>query len=483
MFAKVIKTRCLILLRKLVSLHKLLNLLFAIVDIETTGGYAAASGITEIAIFISDGKKILKKYETLLNPVYTIPRYVESLTGITNEMVQDAKLFSVVADEIYNLLYDKIFVAHNVNFDYSFIKHHLGIAGYELNCKKLCTVRLGRQILPGYRSYSLGNFCREIGIDVENRHRANGDAEATVKLFHHLLQNDNENHIDNSLKVKNKEQHLPPNLPSAQVKKLPALPGVYYFHDEKGKVIYVGKAKNISKRVNSHFANNKPGKQKQVFLRNIHNISYNTCATELMAFILESVEIKKNWPQQNRSQKRFEQAYALYDFEDRNGYIRLAIEKKKKNIQPLYTFNLLTEGHNLLRKLSHEFKLCPKLCFLQADTVECTGNNDERCDGACRQKEPAVKYNERVNACIAYLQKELPTFAVIDSGLNHQEQSCILMEKGRFYGMGYLPTDVSLNTIDEVKHYLTPYSENDYIRGLVYQHATKFPHKKMLLAN
>ncbi len=458
-------------------------MLFAIVDIETTGGYAAASGITEIAILISDGKKILKKYETLLNPVYTIPRYVESLTGITNEMVQDAKHFSVVAEELYDLLYDKIFVAHNVNFDYSFIKHHLGNAGYELNCKKLCTVRLGRQILPGYRSYSLGNFCRALDIDVENRHRAGGDAEATVKLFHHLLENDKDNHIENSLKIKSKEQHLPPNLPAAKVKKLPALPGVYYFHDEKGIVIYVGKAKNILKRVNSHFANNKPGKQKQEFLRNIHDISYHTCATELMAFILESVEIKKLWPQQNRSQKRFEQAYALYYFEDRNGYIRLAIEKKKKHIQPLYTFNLLSEGHNLLRKLSHEFKLCPKLCFLQADTVECTGSMDERCDGACLQKQTATIYNEKVNACIAYLQKELPTFAVIDCGLNQQEQSCILMEKGRFYGMGYLPTDTSLNTIEGVKNYLTPYLENEYIRGLVYQHATKFPHKKMLLAN
>jgi DNA polymerase-3 subunit epsilon len=235
--------------------------------------------------------------------------------------------------------------------------------------------------------------------------------------------------------------------------------------------------------VNSHFANNKPGKQKQEFLRNIHNITYQTCATELMAFILESVEIKKLWPEQNRSQKRFEQAYAMYDFEDRNGYIRLAIEKKKKNIQPLYTFNLLAEGHNLLRKLSHEFHLCPKLCFLQANNIECVGKEDERCDGACEQTEPAKDYNQRVNQCIEYLQRELPTFAVIDNGLQQQEQSCILMEKGRFYGMGYLPADVSVNTVDELKTYITPYTENDYIRGLVYQHATKYPQKKVMFVN
>ena len=165
-------------------------LLYAIVDIETTGGYAGAGGITEVAVFIFDGKKIIQQYETLLNPVYTIPRYVESLTGITNTMVESERQFSAVAGELYELLHDKIFVAHNVNFDYSYLKYHLAQAGYELNCKKLCTIRLGRQILPGMPSYSLGNLCRRVGINIEQRHRAGGDAAATVKLFRYLLGKD-----------------------------------------------------------------------------------------------------------------------------------------------------------------------------------------------------------------------------------------------------------------------------------------------------
>ena len=456
-------------------------MLYAIVDIETTGGYAAAGGITEVAVVVTDGERILNRYETLVNPVYTIPKYVETLTGITNSMVEDARHFKMIADELYELLCDKIFVAHNVNFDYSYLKYHFKEAGYELDCKKLCTIRLGRQILPGLKSYSLGNFCRELGIGIEQRHRAGGDADATVKLFHHLLQKDGNGHIQNMLKVKSKEQHLPPNLPAKQIKQLPQNPGVYYFHDNKGKVIYVGKAKNLSKRVNSHFANNKPNKQKQEFLRNIHSITYKTTATELMAFILENVEIKKFWPEQNRSLKRFEQAYALYSFEDRNGYLRLAIEKKNKNIKPLYTFNLLVEGHNLLRKLSHQFQLCPKLCFLQHDNVECEGKSDGRCTGSCDRKESPEKYNARVNECIEQLHKELPTFALVDYGLNVEEQSCILMEQGRFYGMGYLPSHINISGIDDLKSYITPYSENDYIRGLVYQHAVKFPHKKIAL--
>ena len=455
-------------------------MLYAVVDIETTGGYAAANGITEIAIRITDGKTIQSSYETLINPVYSIPKYVQSLTGITDDMVKGQRVISEIAGELYNLLFDKIFVAHNVNFDYSFIKYHLSQSGYNLNCKKVCTIRYGRQIIPGLRSYSLGNFCREIGINIENRHRAGGDADATTILFHHLLLKDNENHIEKLLKGKDKEQSLPPHLPVDHIKKLPVGPGVYYFHDNKGKTIYVGKAKNLYKRVSSHFTNNKPNHQKQEFLRKIHNISYKSCATELMAFILESIEIKKLWPRENRSMKRFEHAYALYSFEDRNGYLRLAIEKKRSNLNALYTFNMLVEGHNLLRNLSTQFKLCPKLCYLQVHNAECAGKYDNRCEGACDNVENAEAYNNKVKQCIEFLNIQLPTFILKDKGIEPDQDSYILMEKGRFYGMGYLKRDANVSNINHIKKQLTPYSENDYIRGLVYQHANRYPEKKMI---
>jgi DNA polymerase III subunit epsilon len=458
-------------------------LLYAIVDIETTGGYAAANGITEIAVFITDGKKILERFHTLLNPVYTIPKYVVALTGITNEMVEYERPFGSIAYELFELLNDKVFVAHNVNFDYSFVKYHLAQSGYDLNCKKLCTVRLGRKIIKESPGYGLGKICKHLGIEIEERHRATGDAMATVQLFHYLLKCDTNGHVQTMLKAKSKEQFLPPNISDQVIKKLPHQPGVYYFHDKKGKVIYVGKAKSLAKRINSHFSNNKPNRQKQEFIKKIYNISYKTTATELMAFILESIEIRKLWPEQNRSQKKFEQAYGLYSFEDRKGYMRLGIEKKKKNIKPLYTFNLLAEGHNLLRKLMYQFELCPKLCFLQSENVPCQLLAERKCHGACEQIESAKEYNKRVQECINHLDNELPSFALIDFGLQQQEQSCILMEKGRFYGMGYLPADITISTIDELKSRLTPYSENDYIRGLVYQHAARYPGKKVSLGN
>jgi DNA polymerase-3 subunit epsilon len=181
--------------------------------------------------------------------------------------------------------------------------------------------------------------------------------------------------------------------------------------------------------------------------------------------------------------KRFEQAYGLYSFEDRNGYLRLCIEKKKKNLKPLYTFNLLTEGHSLLRKMMHQFELCPRLCFLQAENIPCQLLKEEKCRGACEQKESIRDYNLRVQACIHHLNNELPSFALVDFGLQQEEQSCILIERGRFYGMGYLPADINLPTIDDLKNRLTPYAENDYIRGLVYQHVARYPFKKISLSN
>src|SRR5947209_11418250 len=261
--------------------------MYAIVDIETTGGYAAANGIIEISIKIFDGNEVTEEFETLINPRQAIPKYIQAFTGITNEMVADAPLFEDVAEKVFTYLQGNVFVAHNVNFDYSFIKSHLDFHGYTFNTKKLCTVRLARQIFPGLPSYSLGNLCNSLEIEIINRHRAGGDAAATVVLFKKLIENDVKGSIITSLNRNSKEQSLPPNVPKVQFEALPATPGVYYFHDQKGKVIYVGKAKNIRNRVNSHFSNNSDSRQKQNFLKHTHSISFRSTGTELMAAILE----------------------------------------------------------------------------------------------------------------------------------------------------------------------------------------------------
>lgn len=454
--------------------------MYAIVDIETTGGHASANGITEVAICIYDGKRITQRYSTLVNPKRDIPVYIRALTGITNEMVQDAPIFEDVAADIYHLLHGNIFVAHNVNFDYSFIKYHLAAAGYDLQCNKLCTVRLGRKIMPGLPSYGLGKICHYLGIENESRHRAMGDAEATTTLFSLLLQNDTGNHIEAALKHRSKEQVLPPHLPKSDIDQLPYAPGVYYFHDERGKVIYVGKARNVKKRVCSHFSGNNSGFQRQEFLRNIHKISYQDCGTELVAFILEAIEIKRLWPKYNRSLKRFEHAYGLYAFEDQRGYLRLAVDKRRKLTTPLYTCNSILDGRNLLTRLVEEYGLCPKFCFLQTNTGTCSGINGEQC--ACEGFETIYEYNQKVQLAIDELKETLPTFAIRDEGRRNDEHSCILIEKGQFYGMGYVSQYFDVNNLEQLKSFLTPYPGNDYIRNMVSNYAVKYPERTLVFA-
>ncbi len=447
---------------------------YAIVDIETTGGYAAANGIIEISIRVFDGETVTESFESLINPHQAIPRYIQAFTGINNEMVKDAPDFEDVAEKVFTLLQGNVFVAHNVNFDYSFIKNHLQACGYTLACKKLCTVRLARQIFPGYPSYSLGNICHSLGIVLENRHRAGGDADATVTLFKLLLEGDKTGIIDGSLKKASKEQMLPPNVPKAHFDALPSTPGVYYFHDQKGKVVYVGKAKNIRQRVNSHFSNNSDTRQRQNFLRHVYAITHQATATELMACILESTEIKHLWPMFNSAQKKPEDVYGIFVYEDQNGYMRLAIEKRRKGSNPVYTFHYKVDGHGVLKKLARAFGLCPKLCFIQTDNEPCTGVLEAQCHGACEKREPAAAYNARVLEAIASLTTR-PSYIVLDKGLSESEQSCIMVVQGAFFGMGYLPKDVADISTNKIKEYIKPYKENSFIRTLLHSHFTKFP--------
>lgn len=450
-------------------------MLYAIVDIETTGSHASAAGITDIAIVIHDGVQVLDTYNTLVNPGYSIPRFIQGLTGITDKMVAHAPAFEEIAGTVADLLRGKIFVAHNVNFDYSFVKHCLDAAGHRFEARKLCTIRYARKVVPGLRRYGLASICPELGIEHNDRHRALGDAEATARLFAHLIANDRDGELQKLLKGRNREQYLPPHVPVEELDVLPASPGVYYFYNAAGKPVYVGKALNLKKRVRSHFSNNKTSRQKADFLREIHRISYTPVATDLMAHILESVEIRRLWPSHNRSQRGYHPRFGLFSYEDRNGYLRLAVEKHRMVTPVLYSFNTLNEGYRRLRALTEDFSLCPRLCGL-APQSDCTGGLPaEGCDGFCAEA-PAF-YNARVQEAMKTLQEQLPSFALFDAGRETGERSCILVQKGNLCAMGYMPETVEAESCEQLRGILDPLSDNDYIRSLVYRHATEFPEK------
>lgn len=435
--------------------------MYAIVDIETTGSHASGNGITEIAIILHNGTEVEGRFQTLINPKTPIPRYVSSLTGIYNHMLTDAPLFHEVAPNIHSLLRGRIFVAHNVNFDYTFLRSQLKTAGIEWQSRKLCTIRMAKKAFPGLKRYGLDHLCDHFGITNDQRHRATGDALATTTLFEMILAKGGENMIKEFLKKESRQQTLPPNVSEQEVKSLPYEPGVYYFHDAKGKVIYVGKAKCLRQRVISHFTGLDTSKKRQAFLKDIHSITYNVCPTEFTASILESVEIKRLWPAYNYSQKRFEQLWGIYAFEDARGYLRLAVDKKRKYLQPAASFGLMADAHRTLWKLVRHFELHPALCFL---------------DKTPQFELPAIPdYNESVKKALDWLETQKETFAI------REKESCVLVSEGKFYGMGVI-ADEPVETVEALKEKLTPYPENEVIKSMIRQYVDRYPSKVLRFA-
>ncbi|MCK5169991.1 MAG: ribonuclease H-like domain-containing protein, partial [Bacteroidales bacterium] len=261
--------------------------MYAILDLETTGLSPINEKIIEIAIYIHNGKEIISEYSTLINPERNIPYNITRLTGITNEMVKDAPKFWEIAKDIIILTEGKSIVAHNASFDFNFIRNEFKSLGYNFKRDRLCTVKLSRKIIPNHKSYSLGKLCKELGIKIDGRHRATGDAFATVKLFEHLLK------ISPSLGQLNSSMFY--HIDAKIIKNIPEEPGVYYFHDHNGDIIYIGKSKNIRIRVFSHFSNEKSERALKM-VDEIHNISYELTGSELIALLMESDEIKTQKP-------------------------------------------------------------------------------------------------------------------------------------------------------------------------------------------
>jgi DNA polymerase-3 subunit epsilon len=450
---------------------------YAIVDIETTGGNASHSRITEIAIIIHDGQKVINRWESLVNPQKNIPLPIFALTGINNDTVKNAPIFDDVSETIFELLNNRIFVAHNVNFDYSFVRHELEESGFNWKATKLCTVRAARKIKPGAPSYSLGKLCRFLDIPLLNQHRAGGDADATAILFTKLIEWDDENVIASMIKKAGQDQRLPPNLPKEDFENLPEKPGVYYFYNAVQKVVYVGKAINIKKRVASHFSGNKINAQRQNFLKDIYSISFEICATEFMALLLECTEIKKLWPIYNRALKKYEPKYGLYEYEARNGYKYLAIGKLTKGQSSIESYGKLYDAIDELNVLSSKFQIDKRFCNFAQKT---TSDSIQYRLGEI--VESSEEHNKKVNEAIYFLIESKETYAIIDKGKTKDEKSCVWVEKGHFYGMGYITNDNTIEEPLELKEHVTRYKSNPYIMKLINSYIEKYPYKVLKIA-
>lgn len=428
---------------------------YAIVDIETTGGLVKRDKITEIAIVLHDGVKVIDQYQTLINPERSIPLYISNMTGITDAMVADAPLFCEVAKEIVLRTEGAVFVAHNARFDYGFLREEFSRLGYAYTRKQLCTVRLSRKLLPELKSHSLDSLIRHYALHVDNRHRALDDALATAEVFKRMTRmNESHAEVSDLINMGIKEARLPTSISLEQLHRLPEGAGVYYFHDKDGKVIYVGKSIHIKKRVIQHFAeiSNKSGKMQQ----RVHDITYEVTGSELIASLLENAEIKRLQPEINRAQRRRSFPFAIYYYFDEGGYIQMKVRKKNKIDTP-GTAAILHElpdqyaASNYLRGLTDKYALCMKKTDIDTGPGACFYHQIGKCAGACLGLEEPDEYNQRVRQAVADTHKNLDEdYVIADQGRAPGESSLILISKGRVMGWGYVENDHSISSIGDV---------------------------------
>ena len=354
--------------------------MYAIVDIETTGGKFNEEGITEIAIYRHDGYQIVDQFISLVNPERPIQAFVVSLTGINNSMLRQAPKFYEVAKRIVEMTQDAVLVAHNAQFDYRVLRTEFDRLGYDFERKTLCTVELSKKLLPGHASYSLGKLVRALGIPISDRHRAQGDALATVKLFQMLIDRDIEKSIvQSSIRIDPKKQIEPKLL--ALIEQAPSEIGVYYLRNQEGKLIYIGKSKNIKKRLTQHFTG-QDRKSKKLQLETA-DVKVERTGNELIALLKESEEIKLHKPLYNRSLRRSLFRYQLTHFTDERGYINLKVEPSDRRKKSITTFTTFAQAKSVLLKITEQHELCQKLNSLYQSKEACFLYSLEQCNGAC----------------------------------------------------------------------------------------------------
>lgn len=439
--------------------------LFAVVDLETTGTLADGK-VTEVAIIVTDGEKEIERFSSLVNPERRIDPYVQRLTGITNRLVAESPRFFELAKKIVEITEGKILVAHNSSFDYPFLKQEFSQLGFKYERQTICTVEASRAIIPGHPSYSLGKLCKTIGIEVHDRHRAEGDAAATVELLH-ILYKENQKALWEHLKDDLPKLKLPPNLEHHYMDQLPDDAGVYYFHGEDNEILYIGKSKHIRKRVLSHFSAKATGRTKQLW-KKVHSITTTRTGSELVALLLESAEIKKHQPPINHALKKPFFPAAIVSYTDQNGFLRLAAKGKNKRDKAILEVRTIGAGQQILKRKAEEFKLCHCLLNLEKPSGgKCMMTQIKRCHGAAIGREKPETYNKRSKSAMENLSFNYKNLIIVGRGRAHDEVSIVQIENGKFKGFGYMDKDENMSDPSALETLISVYTDNPDARRII----------------
>ena len=444
--------------------------MYAILDIETTGGQYNEEGITEIAIYKFDGHEVVDQLISLVNPEKPIQPFVVKLTGINNAMLRSAPKFYEIAKRIIEITEGCVLVAHNASFDYRILQTEFRRLGFDYKKPTLCTVELSKKLIPDQASYSLGKLVRALGIPMADRHRASGDALATVKLFKMLMAKDVEKEILKSFVKTEIKSGMSPKLLDI-VENLPSKTGIYYIHNEKGNLIYIGKSKNIKKRVNQHFTGSN-SKSKKI-QHDVYAVNVEETGSELIALLKESEEIKINKPIYNVAQRKSIFQYALYMHKDDAGYLALSIEKADGRKKEITSFTTLQEGKNYLFKITEKYNLCQKINGLYETKNGCFQYKIKECNGACLEEESPEIYNDRVQEFIAENSFENNNMVIIDRGRTFDERSAILIENGIYKGYCFYELNYQVNNIEILKNIIIPMQHNRDTKTIIQTYLRK----------
>jgi len=372
------------------------------VDIETTGGSYRSSRVLEVAAIRFENGEIVQEFSTLLNPETYIPRSITALTGITEQDIVGAPLFEDIADELLAIMDGAVFVAHNVRFDYSFLKQEFANIGVTFAPRLLCTVRLSRRLYSDVKGHSLEKIIARHTIPVLDRHRALEDARA-ILYFSQLAFNEHGSEaFADALAMQLRSQSLPPHLDVEELERIGNVPGVYIFKDEMHQPVYVGKSISLRKRVLSHFQSTAPREVKMS--QNVHHVETVPTGSELAALLLESKLIKELKPLYNRLLRRVSN-YAMLVRSENDGYAQLSVvsgnvdsETDLSTIYGMYTNRM--KAKQAIIELTRAFQLCPKLMGIEKSNGACFSYELDRCKGACIGKESPELYNRRFEVAL-----------------------------------------------------------------------------------
>ncbi|MFK8038873.1 MAG: exonuclease domain-containing protein [Crocinitomicaceae bacterium] len=444
---------------------------YAIVDIETSGGKPKESKVIEIAIIIHDGKKEIDRYETLINPEKNIDWFVTKLTGIANKDVSGSPKFFEVAKTIHQLLDGRVFVAHNVGFDYPIVRNEFKSLGLDIRLPHLCTIQTARILIPGIESYGLKNLSNFLEIDLDAHHRAMADTQATAEIFSHLFKL-GKGDLNTFTRHDVNPKLLHEKLDLGQFDDIPNKVGVYFFYNDKDELIYIGKSIHIKKRIEQHLKNNKT--EKAIQMRSeIAKIDYLLTGSELISLLKESELIKAHQPNYNRAQKNTRFNFGLYTYIDGKGYINLTIKKVNATEQPIHTFTTTASAKSHLETWVEEYDLCEKMAGLFNSHGACFKFSINACKGACNGTEIASSYNKKVMQLIDRLTFNQKSFVIFDKGKSKAEVSFVCIEKGQYIGYGFAPGFILKKNARLFKKYLKPQTSNRDFKSIINMQLSK----------